>query len=144
MEDTAMSGPENQERFRQFLEEVVNQKNIDAFDDHIAENFIEHEDTAPLPQNRDGVRQMFASILESFPDLKVTIDDMVSDDDKVWARCTWQGTHQGEFQGIAATNRPVSFSVIDIVRFSDGKAVEHWGVGDTFSLMTQLGAIAPE
>jgi steroid delta-isomerase-like uncharacterized protein len=139
-----MSGSENKERFRQFFEEVVNQKNIDAFDDHIAENFVEHEDTAPLAPNRDGVRQMFASLHESFPDLKVTIDDMASDDDKVWARCTWKGTHKGEFQGIAATGKPVSFSFIDVVRYSEGKAVEHWGVSDTFALMTQLGVISPE
>lgn len=139
-----MSGSDNKKRVRQFFEDVVNQKNIDAFDDHIAEDFIEHEDTAPLPPNRDGVRQMFGSLLESFPDLKVTVDDIASEDDKVWARSTWQGTHKGAFQGIAATGKPVSFSVIDIIRYSEGKAVEHWGLSDMFGLMMQIGAVSPE
>lgn len=136
-----MSGAENKERFRRFLEEVINQKNIDALDAHLAEDFVEHEEMQPMPPTREGVRQMFASMLVSFPDLEVTIDDMASEGDKVWARSTWQGTHKGEFLGVAATGRSVSFSVIDIIRFSDGKAVEHWGVGDTFTLMTQIGAI---
>ena len=136
-----MPESDNKERFRQFIDEIVNQKNLTAFDQHVSEDFVEHEEMSPLPPTRDGVRQMFAGILESFPDMTVTIHDMASEEDKVWARCTWQGTHKGEFQGIAATDEPVSFSVIDIVRFSGGKAVEHWGLSDTFALMTQLGAI---
>ena len=138
-----MSAADNKEQYRRFMEDVVNEKNIAELDEHMAAEFVEHEDISPLPPNRDGARQLFASMLEGLPDLSVTIDDMVSEADKVWARSTWRGTHKGEFQGIPATNKEVTFGVIDVVRFSDGKVVEHWGVTDTFSLMMQLGVISP-
>ncbi len=138
-----MSVADNQEQFRSFFEVLVNQKNTAAFDEHVSADFVEHEDLSPLPPNRDGAKQFFASMLEGFPDMSVTIDDMIGEGDKVWARTTWRGTHTGEFQGIPATNKEFTMSVIDIARYSEGKLVEHWGVSDTFAMMTQLGVISP-
>ena len=83
----------------------------------------------------------FAVLHSAFPDLRATVEDEIADGDKVVVRSTWRGTHQGEFQGIPATGKQVSFPVIDIVRFENGKAVEHWGLVDAMSLMQQLGAI---
>ena len=77
----------------------------------------------------------------AFPDFKVTIDDMIAEGDKVVVRGTWSGTHKGEFMGIPATGKSVSFGVIDTVRIAGGKMVEHWGLMDNFRLMQQLGVI---
>ena len=65
----------------------------------------------------------------------------LEDGDKVIARARFSGTHQGEFMGIPATGKRVSFGVIDIVRYADGKVVEHWGQMDNLGLMQQLGVV---
>jgi predicted ester cyclase len=66
---------------------------------------------------------------------------MIAEGDKVVTRFTMRGTHQGEFMGIAPTGRRVEMTGIDIIRFSDGKMVEHWGNTDDLGMMQQLGVI---
>jgi predicted ester cyclase len=66
---------------------------------------------------------------------------MIGEGDKVTTRKTFHGTHEGEFMGIPPTGRRVSMSLIDIVRISEGRVVEHWSVGDNLGMMQQLGVI---
>ena len=137
-----MTPEQNKATLRGLLEEVVNQKKIAAFDEVTTPDFIEHEPLAPgLPPNREGTKQFFAVAIKAFPDLRVTIDDEIATGDKVVVRSTWTGTHQGEFQGIGPTGKRVTFQVIDICRFENGKLVEHWGQTDALGLLQQLGAI---
>ena len=77
----------------------------------------------------------------AFPDFNVSIDDMIAEGDKIVARTTWKGTQKGEFMGIPSSGKRVSFSVIDIIRISGGKFVEHWGLMDNSAMMQQLGAV---
>jgi predicted ester cyclase len=56
-------------------------------------------------------------------------------------RKSFVGTHGGELFGVPATGKQVHLDLIDIVRVSGGKIVEHWNVVDSFGLMQQLGAI---
>ncbi len=78
---------------------------------------------------------------EAFPDSYFTVEDMVAEGDKVVTRKTFHGTHEGEFIGIPPSGRAVSMGLIDIVRISDGKVVEHWSMGDSLGMMQQLGVI---
>jgi len=77
----------------------------------------------------------------AFPDSYFTVEDMVAEGDKVATRKTFHGTHGGEFMGIPPSGRSVSMGLIDIVRISDGRVVEHWSMGDTLGMMQQLGVI---
>jgi len=81
----------------------------------------------------------FKQMYDAFPDMHVTIDDMVAEGDKVAARTTWTGTHKGEFMGIPPTNKKMTFSLIVIDRFAGGKIVEDHGQYDALGLMRQLG-----
>ena len=65
----------------------------------------------------------------------------IAEGDLVAGYETWHGTHTGEFFGIPASGKPVTFKVNDIVRVANGKIVEHWAVTDNLSLMQQIGAI---
>jgi predicted ester cyclase len=80
---------------------------------------------------------------DAFPDMHVTIDDMVAEGDKVAARVTMTGTHKGEIMGIPPTNKKVTFSLIVISRFAGGKIVEDHGQFDALGLMRQLGLPVP-
>ena len=136
-----MSIDQNKALVRQMVEAVFNQGGMERVDEFLAPGFVEHEELPPgVPSGRDGVKVLSAMLRSAFPDFKATIDDVVAEDDKVVLRMTWSGTHNGEFMGIPPTGKSVSFGVIDIIRISGGKFVEHWGQMDSMSLMQQLGA----
>ena len=77
----------------------------------------------------------------AFPDLAITEEDLIAEDDKVVMRQVTTGTHQGDFMGIAATGKKVEMHDIHIVRLADDKIVEHWGVEDNLGMMQQLGVV---
>ena len=136
-----MSTETNKTTLRRLVNELFNNKNVDLIDELFAPDFVEHEEIPGIDSGREGVRQASQMFFAAFPDLNVVIQDILADGDKVVAREQWTGTHQGEFMGMPATGNQVAFNVIDIVRFSEGKLVEHWAVSDMLALLTQLGAI---
>lgn len=75
-------------------------------------------------------KETFAEAREGFPDLSITIEDLMAEGDRVAARITMRGTHRGEFQRIAPTGKRVQVRAIDMFRISNGKIVEHWGHAD--------------
>jgi steroid delta-isomerase-like uncharacterized protein len=78
----------------------------------------------------DTFKETFSEAREAFPDLHVTVEDLVAEGDRVAARVTMRGTHQGVFQGLAPTGKRVEVRAMDMFRISDGKIVEHWGHAD--------------
>jgi len=137
-----MSTEQNKNIFRQMVEDVFNKGNVNMLDRYLADNFVEHEALPPgIPEGREGVKQLTTMLHQGFPDFKATINDLIAEGDKVVCRMTWSGTHQGEFMGIPATGKKVSFEVVDIIRAKDEKAVEHWGVMDVAGMMQQIGVM---
>ena len=137
-----MSAEQNKALTARFVEELFNKGNIGIVNEISTPDFIEHEQLPPgIPSDREGVKVLTSMLRSAFPDFKATIDDILAEGDKVVIRQTWSGTQKGEFMGVPPTGRSVSFGVIDIVRFSGGKFVEHWGLMDSMSLMQQLGAV---
>lgn len=93
----------------------------------------------------EGVRRFYEAFWAAFPGSRITLEDVVSEGDKVACRFTLRATHGGEFNGIPATGREVSLPGITVLRFAGGKCVERWSQADFLGLMQQLGVIpAPE
>lgn len=131
---------DNKTVYRRFIEEVVNQGNIALADELLAPDVVEYEKLpAGLPPNAEGIKQLFTLLRKAFPDLHITIEDLLDRDDKVVARVTLRGTHRGDFLGLPATGRRVSYEAIDISRVVDGRMVEHWGIPDYLTMFQQLG-----
>jgi steroid delta-isomerase-like uncharacterized protein len=84
---------------------------------------------------------VFARLYRAFPDLHITVDDLIEEGDKVVERDTVSGTHQGEYMGVPPTGRSVAYNEIFIMRFANGRIAEIWGVVDVLSQMKQLGMI---
>jgi predicted ester cyclase len=103
--------------------------------------YVEHQ--FGLPANLEGFKRELRGLRTAFPDLHLTLDDLVERDDMVWIRLTANGTHTGPFMHRPPTGRPFSINVMDVVRLKNGKIVEHWGVPDRFALMWQL-ALLPQ
>ena len=100
--------------------------------------------STPLPIDATGaeaLNQIWATLLRAYPDLHVSVEDLIAEGDKLVSRQTVTGTHQGEYLGRPATGRSVTYNEIFIVRFADGRIVEIWGVVDLLSQMKQLGFI---
>jgi steroid delta-isomerase-like uncharacterized protein len=128
---------------RRFYQEV-SAGNLDALDELLADDFVDHEEFPGIEPTKEGVRQYFALFRSAFPDLHMELHEVVAEDDLVCARVTMTGTHDGEFVGLAPTGRRVEVEGIDMVRVRDGRAVEHWGVTDAMTMMQQLGAFGEQ
>jgi steroid delta-isomerase-like uncharacterized protein len=99
----------------------------------------------PLPIEATGAqlaKEVFARLHRAFPDLRITVEDVIAEGDKVVARNSVTGTHRGHYMGIPPTGRSVTYNAIFIGRFVNGRIAETWGVVDVLSQMRQLGAIA--
>jgi predicted ester cyclase len=132
-----MSG-ENQEVLRRVIEEGFNRGNYAALDPLFAPGYQEHQ--FGLQPTLEGLKRDIQFLRTAFPDLHLTIDDMVVDGDKVWIRMTARGTNQGPLLG-PPTGKAMRITVFDVCRFENGKIVEHWGVPDRFAQMAQLGLL---
>ena len=108
----------------------------------MAPGYIEHSEGW---QGVEPFKQQITAFRAAFPDLHVTIEDVVTDGSRFASRTTVTGTHAGDLMGMPATGKPVSVEAIDIGRVADGQAQERWGGLNMFSLLTQLGVIpAPQ
>lgn len=107
-------------------------------DELVSEDFIEHEDVPTDADGRDGLHEMFEGLHAAFTDFAMTIEDMVAEGDKVFVRATMQGIQRAEFLGIPSKGKPMLVPVADVLRFENGRIVEHWGVMDTGQMMEQL------
>jgi steroid delta-isomerase-like uncharacterized protein len=148
---TAAGGPEqsadqNKATIRRFYEEVFNAGKIDLADQYVTADALDHE---VMPGQKDPIpalanlKEFLTEYRKAFPDLKVQIEDLIAEGDKVVARIRITGTQKGDFQGAPPTGKSMSVEVIDMMRLVDGKIVEHWGLADELSMMQQLGMTPP-
>ena len=89
----------------------------------------------------EALKEVFARLHQVFPDLRVAIEDLIEEGDKVVSRNTVTGIHRGDYMGLPPTGKPVTYNEIFIFRFAGGRIAETWGVVDVFSQMKQLGVI---
>lgn len=123
---------------KRFYDEVINAGKVGVIDELVSEDFVEHEAFPGLPKGRDGLKQFVTMMRTAFPDLHFHAEFMISEGDRVAAYITMSGTHKGEFMGMPASGKRFETKAVDIIRFADGKAVEHWGVTDALAMMQQL------
>jgi steroid delta-isomerase-like uncharacterized protein len=140
------TGPTEEEQanlalMNRIYNEVINQGKLEVFDELVSTDMVEHEKLPGFEPNKEGVKQWFQMMHTAFPDLQFMVDDIFAAGQKVVARITMNGTQQGEFLGIKPTGKKIAVEGIDIVRFDNGKLVEHWGVTDAMTMMQQLGAM---
>jgi steroid delta-isomerase-like uncharacterized protein len=133
---------DNETIVRRFVEEVLNSGNAAAADELLASDHILHY--MLMPQPMIGVKQWeqaVAMYFTAFPDMKIVIDDMISQGDKVVARWSATATSTGPLMGIPPNGKSLKWIGTGIYRIANGRIVEQWGIDDALGLMRQLGAV---
>jgi predicted ester cyclase len=113
-----------------------------AIDEVVAPGAIVHAPLATEATGPELLKQIWERLLVAYPDLHITVEDLIAKDDKIVARQSITATHLGAHMGVAATGRPVAYNEMFVLRFVDGQIAESWGVVDMLAQMRQIGAIA--
>ena len=132
----------NREIARRALEDIFNSGNGEAVDRNLDAGFVDHNPFPGQTPDLGGFKAAVVALRGAFPNLKVTIEDLLAEGDKVIARLTVRGTHAGPFMGRAATGKSFSAMEMRLFRVKDGKLAEHWGTNAQEAIIEQLG-LAP-
>jgi steroid delta-isomerase-like uncharacterized protein len=135
-----VSTEENKALLRRYVKEVWDKQNPAAVDGFLAPNYKRHRSATTEPLTRDGQRQLLVKFRAVFPDIQITVEEIIAEDDCIAFRSTMRGTHQGEFLGIPSTGKQVTVGLVDVIHIKNGKFVEQWGGPDLLDLLQQLGA----
>jgi steroid delta-isomerase-like uncharacterized protein len=135
-ESTKAASERHKDFVQRWVEEGFNKRNVAIVDELFADRFAVNGQVI----GRDGLKTSMSRHFVGFPDLHVTIDDIVAEGYKVGFWYTVEGTHRGDFEGIAATGRRVKWSGFDLLSIEDGKISEARFLSDFLGLLTQLGA----
>jgi steroid delta-isomerase-like uncharacterized protein len=123
--------------------ELINAGDLDGFGELVADDFVEHDDTADFAPTKQGVLELFHMYRAAFPDLRLHAEEVLVSDDKTVTRARATGTHRGELMGLPPTGRSANVKFIDIHQYdAAGLMSGHWGVIDMLSMLQQLGAVA--
>ena len=132
---------ENKAVVRRYIEEVLNQGNLDTVDEVFTTDYVYHgrpED----PSDAEGAKKMAIRAHNAFPDLHITIEDQIAEVDKVATRWTSTGTSKGSYDKIGPSGKKVRWSAIFIHRLEEGKIAEGWVVTDRLGMVSHMG-VAP-
>jgi steroid delta-isomerase-like uncharacterized protein len=135
-----MSTEENKAVLRRYVEALNKQDLAGAFE-FLAPDFVWHGTSVFPEMDLAGVKQLYTALFTAFPDAHSVLEDLIAEGDKVVARFSMRGTHQGDFMGIPPTGKQISMTGIWIDRIEDNRVVEGWGNTDDLGLMQQIGAI---
>ena len=134
---------QNKTIVRRYWEQAWNKGNLTVMDELVASDFDGH----PLPSDPDfgrgpaGQKRLVGMYRTAFPDVRMTIEDMTAEGDRVVLRWTARGTNTGEMMGMPATGKPATVTGIIVNRIAAGKMVEGWGNVDALGMLQQLGVI---
>jgi steroid delta-isomerase-like uncharacterized protein len=133
---------ENKALARRVVEEVWNRGNVAVVDETFAADYVEHNPRPGQEAGIDGYKSGVAMMRSAFPDLRLDLQDVIAEDDRVAIRYTLHGTHQGELMGLPPSGNSVSSDGMVFARLQDGRIVERWGVQDMLTVLQQIGALA--
>ena len=125
------------------VEEAWDRQDLDGLDQHFAPNFDNSGSGVPgLPGGLKGAKMAHAASMQSFPDRRIHIEELLAEGDKVMVRARITGTNRGGFpmMNVPPNGAPIDIAFVGIYTLRDGKIVSHWGLNNVAALMQQLSA----
>jgi steroid delta-isomerase-like uncharacterized protein len=134
---------ENRALFQEFVN-GMNNKDVSFVDRLVDLDFVDHDPAPGQAPGLQGIKDLMQMFFTAFPDLHVTVNRLVADEDTVAGAVTTVGTQDGDFMGIPKSGMKISITELHMMRIANGKMVEHWGVGDGMTMMQQLGVMGED
>lgn len=131
----------NKAAMQKFYDEVFNKHDAAMFDSITSPDYVEHASDPGTPQTRGGTEVLFKETFTAFPDANEKVILMRADSSYVITHYILTGTNTGRYMGLPPTGKQINVGGVDIVRFVNGKAVEHWGYMEEMKMMTQMGTM---
>jgi steroid delta-isomerase-like uncharacterized protein len=132
----------NETIVRRLFEELWNKGNLSVADELFASTYAHHDASTPdVGRGPESEKKRATLYRTAFPDLRLTIEDMIAEGETVMTRWSCRSTHKGDLSGIAPTGKQVAVTGMTIARFAGGKIVEGWVNWDALGLMQQLGVV---
>ena len=133
---------ENKTVIRRSFEELWNKGNLSVADELFAPNYTHHDPSTPdVGRGPESEKKRATLYRTAFPDLKLTIEDIIAEGETVMPRWSCRGTHKGDLSGIAPTGKQFTISGVTIARLTNGKLAEGYVNWDALGLMQQLGVV---
>ena len=127
---------------RRLLEEFWNKGNLSLADELFAPNYEHHDASTPdFGRGPESEKKRATLYRTAFPDVRLTIEDIIAEGETVMTRWSCRGIHKGDLRGIAPTGKQINISGVTIARLANGKFVEGWVNWDALGLMQQLGVV---
>lgn len=123
-------------------EVAINGGDLDAIDEIVAPDVVHHSGTFPDGVGPEAIKTVLGALLTGFPDVRHTIEQVITGDDFVTTIWQAEGTHEGEFQGYAPTGKRVTWTGINVFRIKCGRIAEEWSELDGLGRLRQLGVLA--
>jgi len=136
-----VSTEENKLLVRRYIEEVVNTGNVEKLAEFIAPDYVEVYNNTRYPIGVDGAKQHVLGVRQTYPDLRVMIEQQIAEGDWVVTRITARGTHAGAWMGMKPTGKLVEITGVNIDKVVEGCIVEHGGAANLFEPLLEIGAI---
>jgi steroid delta-isomerase-like uncharacterized protein len=131
-----MSSEENKLVVLAYWQRCWNEKDVNSLDDTHVPWFAQNS----VPTGTVAFKGLFSGFFQAFPDVRVSVDDVVSEGDKIVMRVTYRGTHLGDYEGVPATGRSVVVTGLEMFLVLGGRIVHHWHEMDHLSILLQIGA----
>jgi steroid delta-isomerase-like uncharacterized protein len=122
--------------------EAVKTGRFELLKETVSLDNVDHDPARGQVSGPEGYRVYFEGLRNAFPDLNVTLETMIADEDSIAIAYTLTGTQRGVLMGIAPTGKTVKIRGVQISKFKDGKMIERWGSSDELGMLQQLGVIA--
>jgi steroid delta-isomerase-like uncharacterized protein len=133
-----MTVDENKATYRRFIQTIFNEARFEELPSFLADDYAIKDAPPGSAPGAAGIRDVVTMFRTGFPDMVITLDEVIGEGEYVASRSTLRGTHTGEFLGVAPTGRSVAVTSLTMIRFRDGELVESWVKNDVASLMAQL------
>ncbi len=135
---------QNKTNVRRLFDELWNTGNLPAAGELIASTYTHHDASTPdVGRGPESEKKRVTLYRTAFPDIRLSVEDIIAEGETVVARWSCRGTHEGDLSGIAPTGKQFAIAGVSVMRFAGGKMVEGWINWDALGLMQQLG-VAPE